>query len=316
MIIPSITMCGLNISRSRSLQVPGSPSSELQTRYFGAGELARHEAPLQPGRKAGAAAAAQARCLDLGDHLLRRHADAFALRQDLAQRLVAAARLVVLEAPVRAVEAGVDLRLDVAAMEAGLLAGGLEAGEVEGRFMPGPPPSAQQGRTSSSSRSSVMKLTICRSLTSSTGASAQAPRHSDFCTVKAPSARGAALLDAERGAEVLERMLAAAQLARQVGADVQLDPADRRLVEHVVEGRDLVHRDRRHAERLGDELLAFLRDAAVLLLQDRQAGDHGRGLALGRVLGDLALERLAAAPRARRRRRRRSPARPVPRRRR
>ncbi len=37
MAIPSMTMCGLNISRSRSLQVPGSPSSELQTRYLAPG---------------------------------------------------------------------------------------------------------------------------------------------------------------------------------------------------------------------------------------------------------------------------------------
>jgi len=37
--MPSMTMCGLNISRSRSLQVPGSPSSELQTRYFGPGNM-------------------------------------------------------------------------------------------------------------------------------------------------------------------------------------------------------------------------------------------------------------------------------------
>ena len=34
MIIPSMTMCGLYIRMSRSLQVPGSPSSELHTRYF------------------------------------------------------------------------------------------------------------------------------------------------------------------------------------------------------------------------------------------------------------------------------------------
>src|SRR5450432_1345906 len=87
-------------------------------------------------------------------------------------------------------------------------------------------------------------------------------------------------------------MLAAAQLARQVGADVDLHSTDRRLVEHVVEGRDLVHRDRRHAERLGDAVFAFLRDEAVLLLQDRQAGDHGRGPSIRRVLGDLALEAL------------------------
>jgi hypothetical protein len=103
-----------------------------------------------------------------------------------------------------------------------------------------------------------MKLTICRSLTSSTGASAQAPRHSAFCTVKAPVGGRSALGDAERCAQVLERVLAAAQLARQVGADVELDAPDRHLVEHVVEGRHLVDGDHRHVERLGDELLALL----------------------------------------------------------
>ena len=44
------------------------------------------------------------------------------LGQDAAQRLVAAARLVVVEAPVAAVEAGQDLRLHVAAVKAGLRA--------------------------------------------------------------------------------------------------------------------------------------------------------------------------------------------------
>src|SRR5262249_52421584 len=66
-----------------------------------AGEGLRHEAPLETRREARAAAAAQRRFLHLGDDSLGRH-----LRlDDLAQRLVAAARLVVLEAPVRAVEA-------------------------------------------------------------------------------------------------------------------------------------------------------------------------------------------------------------------
>ena len=76
---------------SRSLNVPGSPSSELQTRYFSPGILLRHEAPLEAGRKARAAAAAQRRLLDFGDDLLGRDL----LGEDLLQRLVAAARLVV-----------------------------------------------------------------------------------------------------------------------------------------------------------------------------------------------------------------------------
>ena len=81
-----------------------------------------------------------------------------------------------------------------------------------------------------------MKLIIRRSLTSSTGASAQAPRHSDFCTGDRTVGAGAALLDAETSAQMLERFLPAAQLARKIGADVELGAPDRHLVEHVVEG--------------------------------------------------------------------------------
>jgi hypothetical protein len=46
--IPSMTMCGLNIRRSRSLQVPGSPSSELQTRYFAPGNWRGMKLHLSP----------------------------------------------------------------------------------------------------------------------------------------------------------------------------------------------------------------------------------------------------------------------------
>jgi hypothetical protein len=53
---------------------------------LGARELARHEAPLEAGRKACAAAAAQARRLDLGDHLLGRHALALALLEESSSR--------------------------------------------------------------------------------------------------------------------------------------------------------------------------------------------------------------------------------------
>ena len=86
---------------SRSLNVPGSPSSELHTRYLAPGKLPRHEAPLEAGRETRAAAAAQRRFLDFGDDLLRRNFFA----QDFLQRRIAAARLVVLQAPVGAVDA-------------------------------------------------------------------------------------------------------------------------------------------------------------------------------------------------------------------
>ena len=146
------------------------------------------------------------------------------LPEDLAQRLVAAARLVVLQAPVAAVQAGVDLRADVAAVEAGLAAVGLELAKDRAW------PSAVSGarlrlaarRPARRGAASLMKLHICRSLTSITGASAQAPRHSLFCTREQAVGRGAALSTPSLLAQVLERLLAVAQLARQVGADVEL----------------------------------------------------------------------------------------------
>ena len=69
--------------------------------------LLRHEAPLEAGGKARAAAAAQRRLLHFGDHGRRRNL----LGEDLLQRLVAAARDVVGEPPVRAGEARHDDRV-------------------------------------------------------------------------------------------------------------------------------------------------------------------------------------------------------------
>ena len=144
--------------------------------------------------------------------------------------------------------------------------------------------------TRSSMRSSLMKLTIWRSFTSITGASAQAPRHSVFCTVNSPSAVVPPSSTPEPAAQVLERLLAVAQLARQVGADVELEAPDRLLVVHVVEGRDLVHRDRRHAQVLGHGRLGLAGDVTLLLLHDGQARHHGGSLVAGRVLRHLARE--------------------------
>ena len=61
MIMPSITRCGRFSMMKRSLMVPGSLSSALQTTYFSvAGRLA-HRFPLDAGGKSRAAQAAQAR---------------------------------------------------------------------------------------------------------------------------------------------------------------------------------------------------------------------------------------------------------------
>ena len=80
---PSISM--------RSAKVPLSPSSALQTMYFGRAAGLRHGPPFDAGREAGAAAAAQARLDHLGDDRFRTE------RQRALEALVAAMRAVILE---------------------------------------------------------------------------------------------------------------------------------------------------------------------------------------------------------------------------
>ena len=79
---------------------------------------------------------------------------------------------------------------EVASVEAGLVTLGLKSGEAIQQVWRDTSVHDWPLRVStrSSSRSSLMKLSILRSLTSITGASAQAPRHSLGCTVKLPSA--------------------------------------------------------------------------------------------------------------------------------
>jgi hypothetical protein len=88
----------------------------------------------------------------------------------------------------------------------------------------------------------------------------------------------------------LQGALAIAQLARQVGAHVQLVLAHGLLVVHVVEGGHLVHGNGRHADVIGDGLLGLRRDPALLLLDDGQTGHDRRLTLVSRVLGDFAVE--------------------------
>ena len=157
-----------------------------------AGEGARHEAPLQAGRKARAAAAAQAGGLDLGDHVFRLHAGG----EDLLQGFVAAALDVVFQAPVGAVDVGHDLRLEVPAVQAhriGQIVQGVgiqPLGEllVQVGRVHADSPCTLRAATSASSFSSVMRTHICLLFTISTGESPQAPMHSPSTRVNWPSA--------------------------------------------------------------------------------------------------------------------------------
>src|SRR6185503_14774443 len=120
----------------------------------------RHEAPFETGRETCASATAQRRFLHFRDDPLGREL----LLDDLLQRLVAAARLVVLEAPVPAVEAGHDDRVGAV---------------VEFHFL--------SSSRSASSLSFDMKPHMRLLSTINTGASPQAPMHSPSLSVMPPS---------------------------------------------------------------------------------------------------------------------------------
>ena len=70
-VIPSNTRSAKSVRITRSLKVPGSPSSALQTTYFFSPGASAAMSPLQAGGKARPAAAAQAGAADLGEHVGR-----------------------------------------------------------------------------------------------------------------------------------------------------------------------------------------------------------------------------------------------------
>src|ERR1700688_1071158 len=84
------------------------------------------------------------------------------------------------------------------------------------------------------------------------------------------------------------QLFRAAQHARRRAAKLHIEFADRRQVEHGVEGRDFEHADSRHAEEFRGRLDRLLRQpAAGLLLRPPQDRDHGGLLAAFRIFGDL-----------------------------
>ena len=92
MIIPSSTEWGSPSRTDRSMKAPGSPSSALQTTYLTSLFCLAAKDHFEPGGEARAAAAAQPGVGDLLDDRLGGH-----LEERLAQRLVAAGGLVVLD---------------------------------------------------------------------------------------------------------------------------------------------------------------------------------------------------------------------------
>ncbi len=247
-------------------------------------ELLGHEAPLEPGGKAGAAAAAQGRLLHLRDHRRRRD-----LRvDDLAQRLVAAARLVVREPPVLAGEARQDDRLRPVVQEFGRAVHVSSAAPVPG---------------AGAGRGFVAQLVDQRVdlLASHRAAHALVVDEQHGCVAAGahafafPQREGAirrrlAEADAELLLQVLRRLGGALQRARQVGADRDLVCAERLQVVHRVERRDLVYRDGRHAEVLRHEVHRFRGEPALLVLRDRERRHDRRLLLVGRILRDLAVD--------------------------
>jgi len=149
-------------------------------------ELPGHEAPLQSGRKTRTTATTQTRSLDFGNHLLGREP----FLQDFAQRLVSVARFIVFQVPaIGRIQTRIDLRLDMPAVKAGFHRTHISQA---GAKITCPHHWLRaldfSSSISASSFSAPMKLHIRLLLTSSTGASPQAPRHSLSLSVNRPSA--------------------------------------------------------------------------------------------------------------------------------
>src|SRR6202171_3541969 len=132
--------------------------------------LLRHEAPLEAGREACAATPAQPGFFYFRAYVRGR--DFFG--EDLFQRLVAAARDVVAQPPVVAIEAGEDQRVGSVIQK---------FGRRVHRFA-----SAESSAIKPSSCSGFIQLHMRLLLTSTTGASPQAPKHSPSLSVNRPSA--------------------------------------------------------------------------------------------------------------------------------
>src|SRR5262249_15840150 len=101
--------------------------------------------------------------------------------------------------------------------------------------------------------------------------------------------RGDVLLLADAAAAHCLEVLGAAQHARRRPAQLHIGAADRREVEHRVEGRDFERTDVREPELVGDRADSDFRQPTALLLCPPEQRDDRGSLAAGRIFADLPL---------------------------
>ena len=219
--------CGVQRMISRSLNVPGSRLVGVAAEIVRLAVARLHERPLQAGREAGAAAAAQPRVLDVLDD--RRAASCPAPSRAPRSRRASSSRRACAPRRRRSTSTGPTVSL-------GWLGCGYPITDTSARM-----PGTFSGVTDS------MKS----SLTMTGVAKPQAPRHSTSITVNLPSGLVAPSSPQSVCFEQrLHHVLRAADVAGRRGADLDEVPADRMLVVHRVERHDALHVRRRQLEHL------------------------------------------------------------------
>ncbi len=252
-------------------------------------ERTGHEAPLEPGWEACAATTAQCGRFDFCNDFILGHARTTVLTQDLAQSSVTTTCFVVFQAPVGAVNACVNLWIDVTTVENGFRAGRLELGKVKHLVFTSLGLSLEH-------INQLIQLVIAH-VADHVAVVDQHHGSISACTQALALLHGeqavwscTAGFHAEFVAQVLQRLLTVTQLARQVGANVQFELACWLLVVHVVEGDHFMHSNGWHADVVSHFLLALRRHPATFLLDDGQAGHDSRLTLVSRVLGQFAVE--------------------------
>ena len=135
--------------------------------------------------------------------------------------------------------------------------------------------------------SSGIKLHIRLLLTSSTGASPQAPMHSPSFSVNRPSGVVSLKPMPSFPGRCFAASLAPDSAHGRFGADGDLDSAHRLQIVHGVKRRNFIDGDRRHAEIVRDKVHGLGREPPFLVLSDRERRHHRRLLLIGRILGEL-----------------------------